>query len=85
MISSRKLVAKYLAGEISIYYLSSIQNFKKIIPKLDRISQDEFSKILSRYDKYNLDVQEAFRKYKPCRINPIKFTDELLWKKLNNK
>lgn len=85
LITSRKLVAKYLAGEISIYYLSSIQNFKQIIPKLDRISQDEFSKILNRYDKYNVDIQEAFKKYKSCRVNPIKFTDDLLWRKLNKQ
>ena len=85
LILNRLLVAKYLSGEISIYYLSAIQNFKKIIPKLDNISQAEFSKILNRYDKYNLDIQETFKKYKSCRINPIQFTDKLLWKKLNNK
>lgn len=36
-----------------------------------------------RYDKYNVDVNEAFRMYKSSRINPLEFTDELLWKKQN--
>ena len=85
LIATRMLATKYVAGEISIYYLSAIQNFKKIILKLDPISQAEFSKILNRYDKYNSDVQDAFKIYKSCRINPIKFTDELIWKKLEQK
>lgn len=84
LISNNKLVNEYVAGRISCYYLCAIQNFKKIVPKMDVISQHEFSKILMRYDKYNLDVQEAFRLYKSNSIKPIKFTEELLWSKLNN-
>lgn len=81
LIKTRRLVNEYVAGRISCYYLSAIQNFKQVIKKLDPLSRDEFSKILQRYDKYNVDVNEAFKLYKSCSINPIKFTDELIWKK----
>lgn len=85
LIKHNQLVNQYVSGRISCYYLCAIHNFKKIIPKLDIISQNEFSKILLRYDKYYADVQEAFKLYKSQRINPIQFTDELLWKKINKQ
>ena len=41
-----------------------------------------------RYDKYNVDVQDAFKLYKSNYVNPIKFTEDILWDKrtkINNK
>ena len=55
---------------------------------MDKMSQNEFSTILLRYDKYNVDVQDAFKLYKSNYVNPIKFTEDILWDKrikINNK
>ena len=88
LIKHGQLANQYLCGRISCYYLCALKNFKKIIPKMDKMSQNEFSTILLRYDKYNVDVQDAFKLYKSNYVNPIKFTEDILWDKrtkINNK
>lgn len=85
LAESRQLAAKYVSGKISVYYLCAIQNFKDIIRKLDPVSQAEFSKISNRYDKYKMDITEAFKMHKSCQLCPIKLTDELIWSRINNK
>ena len=79
------LAEKMLSGKISIYYLASIKNIKDIVSKMDPISRDTFSTLVERADKLNSDVQDAFMKITSQKVNPIKFTDELLFKKMTEK
>lgn len=79
------LAEKMLSGKISIYYLASIKNIKDIVSKMDPISRDTFSTLVERADKLNSDVQDAFMKITSQKVNPIKFTDELLYKKMTEK
>ena len=75
LISSKRLANYYLTGKISKYWLSGIPTFKKIITKLDQLSQDEFHEIYERFDLYNTEINEAFLQEKQCKVNPIRYTD----------
>jgi len=81
LISTRKLAGYYLTGKISKYWFAAIPSFKKVILKLDKLSRDEFNDVLTRFDIYNTEINEAFLKMKKCKVNPIKFTDELIFQK----
>lgn len=80
LITNNLLVNEYVSGNISVYYLCSLHNFNRIIPKMDIISRAEFDNIISRYDKYNVDVQEAFIRFTSNRVKPIKYTENILLK-----
>lgn len=84
LITNNLLVYEYVSGRISIYYLCCIHNFDKIIPTMDKISKDEFNILLTRFDKYNSDIQEAFLYLKSQKVNPIKYTENILQKQLTN-
>lgn len=81
LISSRKLAQYYLTGKISRYWFAAIPNFKKVIVKLDKMSQDEFKDIYDRFDIYNTDINKAFLMMKSIKVNPIRYTDEIIFKK----
>ena len=83
LIRNKKLAEYYVSGKISIYYFAAIPNFKKIIPKLDMISRSEFQKLYDRFEIYNEEITTAILKKTNYKANPIKFTDELIFK-LNN-
>lgn len=78
LIKHKLLAAKYIAGQISIYYLAAIPKFKIVIDKMDKISRDEFQQLYDRYEKYNVDVNEAFMQMKNIRINVIKYTNDAI-------
>lgn len=79
LISSKKIAEYYMTGEISIYYFAAIPNFKKIILLLDQMSKDEFQKLFNRFELYNAEITEAFMKKTNYKVNPIKFTDDLIF------
>ena len=76
------LAEKMISGKISIYYLASIKNIEEIISKMNQINKDTFQTLVERKDKLNSDVQNAFLFVTMKKVNPIKFTDDLLSKKL---
>lgn len=78
------LAEKMVSGKISIYYLSTIKNIREIVSKMDRISRDTFSSLVEMADKYCSDVQDAFMVLTSRKVNPMKFTDELLYKRQQN-
>lgn len=80
LIANKKLSEYFVSGKISIYYFAAIPNFKKIIPKLDVFSKAEFQKLYSRFEMYNADITAAFMKKTNYKVNPIKITDELIFK-----
>lgn len=84
-MSEKLLAAKYMSGKLSVYYLCAIQNLKDIVSKLDPISQAEMSTISDRYDKYRMDITEAFRLHKSCKLRPIELTDALIRKKTKER
>ena len=79
------LAEKMLAGKISIYYLATIKNIREIVSKMDPISRDTFETLVERADKLNSDVQDAFLRICSRKVNPIQFTDDLLFKRMSNK
>src|SRR5574344_625338 len=81
IISEKKIAAYYMAGKISTYYFAAIPNFKKIIPKLDHFAREELSRVYDRFDIYNSEVNSACLMFKNQKANPIKMTDDLLFKK----
>lgn len=78
------LAEKVLSGKISIYYLASIKNIKDIVSKMDQMSRDTFETLVERTDKLNSDLQDAFMHITYKKVNPIKFTDDLLYKRQQN-
>lgn len=80
LITTKKLAEYYVSGKISLYYFAAIPNFKNIISKLDSFSKDEFQKIYDRFEMYNSEIVTAFIKKTNQKVNPIKYTDELLCK-----
>ena len=83
IIQTRKIGNYYLTGKISKYWFASIPSFKKIQNKLDSLSRDEMTDIFKMFDIYNTEINEAFLLMKNCKANPIKMTDEAIFKKRN--
>ena len=75
LILNNKLSNYYLAGYISKYYLAMLPNIKKIIQKLDNISQDELFVISDRYEKYFHDAKEAYENQTGECLNVIYLTN----------
>lgn len=75
LILNNKLSNYYLAGYISKYYLAMIPNIKKIIQKLDNISQDELFVISDRHEKYFHDAKEAYENQTGECLNVIYLTN----------
>lgn len=85
LIANKKISEYYVTGQISLYYFAAIPNFKKLIPKLDQFAQAEFHKVYDRFEMYNAEIISAFMKKTNQKVNPIKFTDELIFKIKNSK
>lgn len=83
LIKNRLLANYYISGKISQYYFAAIPKFNNLIDKLDQLSKDEFKCLYDRYDTYNADVNDAFMQMKNIRLNPIKFTNDLIVKYKN--
>ena len=81
MLIDTKQIGKYVVtGQISLYFFAAIPNFKKVIPKLDYFSQQELHLLGEHFDIYHSDVNKAFLQEKNTYVNPIDFTDKLIWK-----
>lgn len=85
LIVNKKIAEYFVSGRISIYYFAAIPNFKKIIPKLDRFAKAEFMKLHDRFELYNNEITTAFMRKTNYKANPIKFTDDLIYKIRNSK
>ena len=76
-----KLIGTYvLTGKVSLYFFAAIPNFKNVISKLDFFSQQELRLLDEHFDIYHSEVNKAFLQEKNMYINPIDFTDKLIWK-----
>ena len=84
LIDSKKIGNTIITGEISLYFFAAIPNFKKVICKLDYFSRQELRLLDEHFDIYHSDVNKAFLQEKNTYINPIDFTDKLIWK-IRNK
>jgi hypothetical protein len=73
-----------ISGEISMYFFAAIPNFKKAIPKLDYFSRQELKLLEEHFNIYHSEVNKAFLQEKNTYINPIDFTDKIIWK-IRNK
>lgn len=78
LIQEKKLGQYVMGGVISKYFLAGIPKFDKIVPKLDYFSKAELSDLVTRYDIYNTDVNEAFMYVKNTMLNPLKLLDTSL-------
>lgn len=76
LIKTRRLASYVLGGRISQYYLAAIPNIKLIIEKLDPLSQEELRLLYERFDKYHVDVVEAYKIFKSIAPNPVKLVDD---------
>jgi protein arginine kinase len=73
-----------LTGNISKYFLASIQNFKLIFEKLDSISKSELRIIYEASDELNVVANEASIKMSDKYAKPIFDTNEAYNKLINN-
>ena len=80
LISNKKIAEYFVTGRISVYYFAAIPNVKKIIPKLDRFAKAELMKLYDRFELYNNEITTAFMRKTNYKANPIKFTDDLIYK-----
>ena len=84
LIETKQIGKMVISGEISIYFFAAIPNFKKAIPKLDYFSRQELKLLEEHFDIYHSEVNKAFLQEKNTYINPIDFTDKIIWK-IRNK
>lgn len=81
LIATRKIGSCYLTGKISKYWFAAIPTFKKFADKIDSLSRDELTEVFKMCDIYNSEINEAFQLMKNCKVNPIKVTDEAIFKR----
>lgn len=80
LVQTKQIGSYVISGKISIYFFAAIPNFKKVIPKLDYFSRLELSRLYDHFEVYHSDVNKAFLQEKNTHINPIDFTDTVIWK-----
>ena len=78
-----KLAEKYISGKISQYYLAGIKNLPQIVRKMDEISRNTLSEVVSQQDKLVSDMQDAFTHFKMSRISIISYTNDKLHERLS--
>lgn len=84
VLIEKHLIGRYvISGKISLYFFAAIPNFKNAIPKLDYFSQKELKPLLEHFDIYHSDVNKAFLQERNMYVNPIDFTDKIIWKMRN--
>jgi len=82
LVTENKLAQKYVSGKISGYYLAGIKNLKKIVKKMDSLSQDTLREIVENQESILSEVQDAFLYVRRIRVSIISFTNEKLYNKL---
>ena len=83
-IIEKKMIGNYvISGKISLYFFAAIPNFKNALPKLDYFSRQELKPLEEHYEIYHSDVNKAFLQEKNMYVNPIDFTDKIIWKMRN--
>ena len=86
MLIDTKQIGRYIVtGQISVYFFAAIPNFKRAIPKLDYFSRQELQLLDEHFEIYHSDVNKAFLQEKNCYVNPIDFTDKIIWKIRNKR
>lgn len=80
LIKHKKIAEYFVSGKISIYYFAAIPNFNKIIPKLDNFAIAELKQLYDNFEMYNAEIIQAFIKQTNQKVNPISYTDELIFK-----
>lgn len=81
LVKTRKLAYEFMCGNLSMYYLASINGLEKICRFLDQNSIDELGIILDVREKLNQDVQDVFMKYKNRRVSPLALSEEIIERK----
>lgn len=85
IIQTKKISSYLLSGKISQYYFAAIPNFNKLIPKLDHFARADFNYILDNFEMYNAQIIQAYERKTNQKVNPIRFTDEQIFKLKNSK
>ena len=89
MLIDNNLIGQYVvSGNISLYYLAAIPNFKNIISKLDYFSKQELHNLIECFDIYHSNANKAFLQEKNIKFNPIDYTDFAIFsyrKKMNKQ
>lgn len=80
LIDTKQIGSYIVTGQISLYFFAAIPNFKKAIPKLDYFAQQELKPLEMHFDIYHSEVNKAFLQERNMYINPIDFTDKVIWK-----
>lgn len=78
LILKNRLAYEVISGRISKYFISTIQNIKKIYEKLDKLNQDELCIIIQAVDELNGAVQDSFLKLEGRRVTPIREVESLI-------
>lgn len=81
MIQQQKLAFSYVSGQISGYWLAGIPTFRKLFSKMSNMQQTAMIDVFNNFEIYNSEINEAFLKNRHCKVNPIAFTDDLVFQK----
>lgn len=82
IIKDRTLANYFFAGKLSAYFLASIVGFKAVIPKLDKMTQDELSPLDRKFESYRTIAYSAFEEKYGKAANAIELTDGIISGKL---
>jgi len=74
LVRDNTLAYEYYCGNISQYYLASIQNFKDIYSQLDSVNKEELSIIYEATDQLKDTLQKAFSRFGDEYVKPISYT-----------
>lgn len=80
LVLNNQLAIEYMCGNISKYYICTIQNFDKIYLKLNKVNRDELSILYNSYEIINQTVQDTFLGFKNTVVKPIQYTDNIIYK-----
>ena len=78
-IKNNKLLPLFLSGKISIYFLAAMPNFKQIILKFDKATQEEFKHLYDNFERYNSEINEACLAVRNIKANPIQNVNTFLF------
>lgn len=84
LIVNNQLGYEYATGNLSKHYIASLQNFKKLFYRLDRINRDELSTIHNVASELNDEIQSVFLMYKNQRAKPISLAEAMIVKIKNS-
>lgn len=84
LIVNNQLGYEYATGNLSKHYIASLQNFKKLFYRLDRINRDELSTIHNVASELNDEIQSVFLMYKNQRAKPISLAEAMIIKIKNS-